>query len=207
MRAAILVKYISDLEKNITPSSEAEEVVEEEVATEEDPIETENVEETAENDDSGDDIFPPMYESGDDMDQATTYKMEASDLKSAGDYQAALEKFNLAITSAPPSAMLLANRGDILFRLGHFKASVKDCDAALEKNPDSAKALRTRGKSLKSLGEYEKARKDLSAAQMIDYDDGAAEALKFVTEKMKEIEGEKVKKKLEVSEKSIMFTL
>lgn len=143
--------------------------------------------------------FPPMYETGDDMDKATTYKMEASDLKNEGDYQGALEKFNLAITSAPPSAMLLANRGDILFRLNQFKASVRDCDAALEKNPDSAKALRTRGKSFKSLGEYEKARKDLSAAQMIDYDDGAAEALKFVTEKMKEIESEKVKKKLEVS--------
>lgn len=140
-----------------------------------------------------------MYESGDDMDKATSYKMEASDLKNDGDYTGALEKYNLAITSAPPSAMLLANRGDILFRLGQFKASVKDCDVALEQNPDSAKALRTRGKALKSLGEYEKARKDLSAAQMIDYDDAAAEALKFVTEKMGEIESEKAKKRVEVS--------
>ena len=188
---AILSQYISDLE-SLVPPSEGD-------VAEEEPIEAEKFEESTENDDCGDDIFPPMYESGDDMDKATTYKMEAADLKSTGDYQAALEKYNLAITSAPPSAMLLANRGDILFRIGHFKASVRDCDAALEKNPDSAKALRTRGKSLKSLGEYEKARKDLSASQMIDYDDGAAEALKFVTEKMKEIEGEKVKKKLEVS--------
>jgi regulator of sirC expression with transglutaminase-like and TPR domain len=62
----------------------------------------------------------------------------------------------------------------------------------------SAKALRTRGKAYKSLGEYEKARKDLSAAQTIDYDDNAAEDLKFVTEKVKEMDSEKVKKKLEV---------
>jgi suppressor of tumorigenicity protein 13 len=140
--------------------------------------------------------LPPMYESGDDMDKATTYKMEAADLKSSGDYQGALEKYNLAITSAPPSAMLLANRGDILVRLGQDEAAVRDCDAALEKNPDSAKALRTRGKAYKSLEEYAKARKDLSASQMIDYDDGAAEALKFVTKKMQEIEGEEVKKKV-----------
>ncbi len=80
--------------------------------------------------------FPPMYESGDDMDKATTYKMEASDLKSAGDYQSALEKYNLAITTAPPSALLLANRGDVLYRLAQYKAAVRDCDAALEKNPD-----------------------------------------------------------------------
>ena len=49
------------------------------------------------------------------------------------------------------------------------------------------------------MGEYEKARHDLSAAQQIDYDDGAAEDLKFVMKKMKEIEAEVVKKKLEVS--------
>jgi tetratricopeptide (TPR) repeat protein len=63
----------------------------------------------------------------------------------------------------------------------------------------SAKALRTRGKAYKELEDYEKARKDLSAAQTIDYDDSAAEALKFVAEKMKEIEAEIVKKKVEVS--------
>ena len=37
--------------------------------------------------------LPPMYESGDDMDKATTYKMEAADLKSSGDYEGALEKY------------------------------------------------------------------------------------------------------------------
>merc|ERR1712038_2233331 len=61
----------------------------------------------------------------------------------------------------------------------------------------SAKALRIRGKSRKELGEYEKARADLSASQAIDYGDSTVEALKFVTEKMKEVEGEKVKQKLE----------
>merc|ERR1719330_1307731 len=107
--------------------------------------------------------------------------MEATDLKSAGDYESALEKYNLAVTTAPPSALLLANRADVLFRLNQYEASVRDCDAALQKNPDSAKALRIRGKAYKSLGEYEKSRKDLSASQTIDYDDGAAEDLKFVT--------------------------
>ena len=77
-----------------------------------------------------------MYESGDDIDQATSYKMEATDLKNDGNYEAALEKYNLAVTSAPPSALLLANRGDVLFRLGRFEASIRDCSAALEKNPD-----------------------------------------------------------------------
>ena len=79
---------------------------------------------------------PPMYKSGDDMDKAMSYKMEATDLKNVGNYEAALEKYNVAITTAPPSALLLANRGDVLLRLNRYEASVRDCNAALEKNPD-----------------------------------------------------------------------
>ena len=67
------------------------------------------------------------------------------------------------------------------------------------KNPDSAKALRIRGRALKELGEFERSIKDLAASQQIDYDDGAAEDLKFVTDKMKEIGADHVKIKLEVS--------
>lgn len=63
----------------------------------------------------------------------------------------------------------------------------------------SAKALRIRGRAYKELQEYEKARKDLSSSQTIDYDDVAAEDLKFVAEKVKETDKEKVQKKLEVS--------
>jgi len=143
----------------------------------------------------------PQYDpsNGEDFDQATSYKMEASDLKSAGDYPAALLKYNSAITTAPPSALLLANRADVLFRLERYQDAVTDCNEALLKNPDSAKALRIRGRALKELGEFEMSRKDLAASQQIDYDDGAAEDLKFVTDKMKEIGADHVKVKLEVS--------
>lgn len=131
MHVDIINAYISSLSIPIDG-----EHVEEEEEIEVEPIDESIVgEETAEND-NVDMELPPMYESGDDMDKATTYKMEASDLKSAGDYQGALEKYNLAITTSAPSALLLANRGDVLFRLGQYKASVRDCDAALEKNPD-----------------------------------------------------------------------
>ncbi len=78
----------------------------------------------------------PQYESGEDYDKATTYKMEAADLKSSGDYANALSKYNLAIQAAPPSALLLANRGDTLYRLDRYSDAVTDCDSALEKNPD-----------------------------------------------------------------------
>ena len=159
------------------------------------------MEEATNNTSSSDDNHLPQYDpsNGEDFDQATTYKMEASDLKSSGDYPAALLKYNSAITSAPPSALLLANRADVLFRLQRYQDAVTDCNEALVKNPDSAKALRIRGRALKELGEFERSIKDLAASQQIDYDDGAAEDLKFVTDKMKEIGADHVKVKLEVS--------
>ena len=151
------------------------------------------------NDHDDDDL--PRYDpsNGEDFDKAATYKSAAAEMKSSGDYPAALLNYNAAITSAPPSALLLANRADILFRLNRYQNAVSDCDEALTHNPDSAKALRIRGRALKELGDYERSRKDLAVSQQIDYDDGAAEDLKFVMDKMKEIEAENVTKKLEVS--------
>jgi len=165
-----------------------------------DEDERDKVEDVKENEENEEE-FPPMYESGDDMDLVTTYKMEASELKCAGDYAAAMEKYTLAIQAASPSSLLLANRADMLLKMGRNGAAVRDCSSALEQNPDSAKALRIRGKAYKVLGEYEKARKDLSASQTIDYDDGAAEDLKLVTEEVLAIEKEQVQKKLENEEK------
>jgi suppressor of tumorigenicity protein 13 len=178
----IIKSYIAELQGVAPPSPEPEEPMEEA---------------TNNTSSSSDDNNLPQYSNGEDFDQATTYKMEASDLKSSGDYPAALLKYNSAITSAPPSALLLANRADVLFRLQRYQDAVTDCNEALLKNPDSAKALRIRGRALKELGEFERSIKDLAASQQIDYDDGAAEDLKFVTDKMKEIAADHVKVKLE----------
>jgi len=148
--------------------------------------------------------MPPMYAgdgSDDDFDKAMAAKSEASDLKSQGMYDEALVKFNEAIVSAEPSALLLANRGHVLFKLNKYTASIRDCDAALEKNPDSAKALRIRGECNLKRGKYHDALKDLSAAQTIDFDEEAAIMLKEATEKCKELDAVEVKMKLEEEEK------
>ena len=61
---------------------------------------------------------------------------EASDLGKKLKYQKALKKYNEAIVTTDPSALLLANRGDILYQLGQLKAAMRDCNYALCKNPD-----------------------------------------------------------------------
>jgi len=109
INSAILNNYINQLNGE-------EATIKEETEIKEEPIEAE--------------------EDANDFFKAATYKTEASELKSAGDYEGALEKFNLAIAAAPPSALLLANRADVLLRLGQYDGAVKDCVAALEQNPD-----------------------------------------------------------------------
>ena len=148
--------------------------------------------------------LPPMYsgnESTDDFDKATDAKMAASDLKSAGNYTDALEKYTEAVLAAEPSALLLANRAHCLFKLDRHAAAIRDCDAALEKNPDSAKALRIRGECYLQTKQYQKALKDLSASQAIDFDEEAAAMLKEATEMCREMDAEKVAKKLEEEQK------
>jgi suppressor of tumorigenicity protein 13 len=142
-----------------------------------------------------------MYESGEDYDLASTFKIEAGDLKAEGRYEEALEKYTLAICAAPPSALLLANRGDTLFHLSRFQAAIKDCTVALDQNPDSAKALRIRGRCYKEMGEFELARKDLSAAQTIDYtqEGGVVEDLKFVIDKCMDMEVKRAHERVQVS--------
>ena len=148
--------------------------------------------------------YPPMYTgdgSNDDYDKAAQAKTEASHLQSQGNYLESLDQYTQAILAAEPSALLLANRAHVLFRLERYSAAVRDCDAALIKNPDSAKALRIRGECHVRLGKYHDALKDLSAAQTIDFDEDAAVMLKEATEMCREMDAAVVRKKVEEEER------
>jgi len=142
------------------------------------------------------DTFPAMYESGDDGEKAAKSKMEASDAKATGDYEKAVEKYTEAICASQPSAMTYSGRADCLLKLKRPCAAIRDCDEALKINPDSAKALRVRGRARRAIGDWESARKDLSASQAIDFDDTAMVDLKFVTEKVAEIDKKRVEARL-----------
>ena len=145
--------------------------------------------------------FPPLYESGDDMEQAGEHKMQAADLKSEGKWEEALEKYTAAVLAAPPSSLLYANRAFCLFKLGKNAAAERDCDEALKMNPDSAKSLRVRGTVRKELENYEGALSDLSQAQAIDFDPDASEDLKVLTEKHVEQEKVVAQERIEKEEK------
>jgi suppressor of tumorigenicity protein 13 len=145
--------------------------------------------------------FPPLYQSGDDMEQAGENKMQAADLKSEGKWEEALEKYTAAVLAAPPSSLLYANRAFCLYKLGKNAAAERDCDEALKMNPDSAKSLRVRGTVRKELENYEGALRDLSQAQAIDFDPDASEDLKVLTEKHVEHEKAVAQERIEKEEK------
>lgn len=145
--------------------------------------------------------FPPLYISGDDVEKQSELKMEASDLKSEGKWEEALEKYTAAVLAAEPSSLLYANRATALLKLDKYAAAERDCDEALKMNPDSAKALRVRGKARKAMGKWEEALADLSQAQQIDFDEGTVDDLKECTEKHVEAEKARAATKVEGEEK------
>jgi len=70
--------------------------------------------------------LPAMYTGdgeSDDFDKATNAKMEASDLKSTGNFSGALDKYTEAILAAEPLALLLANRAHCLLKLERYPAA------------------------------------------------------------------------------------
>jgi suppressor of tumorigenicity protein 13 len=109
----------------------------------------------------------------------------------------ALDKYTAAILAAPPSALLYANRANVLLKLQRPLAAEHDCDLALAENPDSAKALRMRGQARKVLGKYEEALHDLSAAQQIDFDESVVQDLKELTDKHIELEKAEAAERIE----------
>jgi len=165
---------------------------------EDDKASGETTEATAMEDDG---FTVPQYESGEDYEKQSDFKAKAADAKNSGDFDGALELYNVAVVAAPPSALLYANRSIVLEKLGHYKAAEVDCKLALEQNPDSAKALKTRGKlRYKHLKDWEGALRDLSQAQSIDFDPEIADVLKELTKKRIEKEKEEAQERIQKEE-------
>jgi len=145
--------------------------------------------------------FPAIPEGGEDHDGAALAKEAATDAKSNGDYDKAVQKYTEAMTLGSVSAITLANRADCLLKLKKPCAAINDCAAALKLNPDSAKALRCRGKCYRFIGEWELALKDLAAAQTIDFDPDTADLVKLVTTKVSVLEAKKTAKRVKEEDK------
>ena len=79
-------------------------------------------------------------------------------------YEQATERYTSALERTPRSAVLYANRGLALLKLGAEAEAEQDCDAALMIEPTYVKARMRRAQARRALGNYDGALEDIEVA-------------------------------------------
>ncbi|KAK6944299.1 hypothetical protein RJ641_025401 [Dillenia turbinata] len=100
--------------------------------------------------------------------QLNDAKLEGNKLYGAGQYEEALEKYELALHTAPEKTEFVeirsichANRATCFLKLGKYEDAIKESTKALELNPGYAKALNRRAEAHEKLEHFDEAIADL----------------------------------------------
>ena len=86
----------------------------------------------------------------------------------AKDYQAAVDKFTMAIEAVPDDFEALNNRGFARIYSGDYRGAIEDCSRSIAINPGSAKAYNNRGLARLFTGEFDDAIADFNQAITIN---------------------------------------
>jgi tetratricopeptide (TPR) repeat protein/cell division septation protein DedD len=86
----------------------------------------------------------------------------------AKDYQAAVDKFSMAIEAVPDDFEALNNRGFARIYTGDYRGAIEDCSRSIAINPGSAKAYNNRGLARLFTGEFDDAIADFNQAIAIN---------------------------------------
>ncbi|MCB2169024.1 MAG: tetratricopeptide repeat protein [Deltaproteobacteria bacterium] len=86
----------------------------------------------------------------------------------AKDYQAAVDKFTMAIEAVPDDFEALNNRGFARIYTGDYRGAIEDCSRSIAINPGSAKAYNNRGLARLFTGEFDDAIADFNQAIAIN---------------------------------------
>ena len=95
------------------------------------------------------------------------FEQGLADIK-AKDYQAAVEKFTMAIEAVPDDFEALNNRGFARIYTGDYEGAIADCSRSLAINPGSAKAYNNRGLARLFTGQFDQAIEDFNQAISIN---------------------------------------
>jgi tetratricopeptide (TPR) repeat protein len=82
----------------------------------------------------------------------------------AGNWDLALERYNVALTYDPRSSDAHVGRGSVFSQKGKFEDAIAEFDLALESNPKSALAFHKRGQANIARSQFEKAVADFTKA-------------------------------------------
>jgi tetratricopeptide (TPR) repeat protein len=99
---------------------------------------------------------------------ALAYNNRGIARKEAGNTQAALEDYNLAIASNTSYAKAYLNRANIAFSAGQYEEALKDYNQSLQLDSTQAQAYSSRGSALASLSRIQQALEDFNRAVALD---------------------------------------
>lgn len=95
------------------------------------------------------------------------FEQGLADLKSK-EYQAAVDKFSMAIEAVPDDFEALNNRGFARIYTGDYEGAIEDCSRSIAINPGSAKAYNNRGLARLFTGAFDEAIVDFDQAIAIN---------------------------------------
>ena len=82
----------------------------------------------------------------------------------SGDYNAAIDAYNMAITLDPKFTDAYKNRGSAYNQIGNYYKAIREFDKAIELDPKSAETYYNRGTACDNLGNYPQAIRDFNKA-------------------------------------------
>ena len=97
-----------------------------------------------------------------------SYYNNGVDKAMKGDYQGAINDFDLALSLNPKFADAYMNRGTAKKKLGDYKGAISDLNTTIEINPSDPIAYTNRCDAKRSIGDYRGAIADCSSAIVID---------------------------------------
>jgi tetratricopeptide (TPR) repeat protein len=100
-------------------------------------------------------------------DFALAYSNRCSALASRGEFEAALEDCDRAITLRPDLAGAYSNRGRTLQTRGRFADAIRDYDQAIALRPDLVAAYQNRAIAHMQIGAYDKAWADVQSIRKL----------------------------------------
>ena len=99
--------------------------------------------------------------------EAEVLRQQGNDAFAAARYEQATERYTSALELTPRSAVLYANRGLALLKLGAEAEAEQDCDAALMIEPSYVKARMRRAQARRALANYDGALEDIEVVVVV----------------------------------------
>ncbi|CAG9321751.1 unnamed protein product [Blepharisma stoltei] len=136
--------------------------------------------------------------------QSEEEKEKGNEFLRSGDYENAIDCYNIAEYYQPTNPAIFCNRALAYLKSKKYENAIEDCDKAIHFKSNYAKAYVRRGKAYLALKEYSKASKDFGSALKIEPNNSEIQNdLQICMEELSKIKIKKDEKPSELTETKI----